>query len=540
MKSHEETRKDKNCENVKKSFDKKKYPKNRNKDSREPSKTVGYGNDPAWYYPDESIGAMFSNIPYNIPAGVKLPYPNIGSLTGNQFQTLPTFGRITYLPSYGYISMNDATAAVNVTARAVFSKIRKMNSGSANYESSDLMTYIMAMDQVYTFSHHIRKMLAFVGSYTFYNRDWPRYYFEKVAQVNYDDLCANYATYLGRFNLIVTKVNNQFAVPKGIKLFERRNLLATNLFADSTSARGQVWSFELGGYYEWTGTVKGGSSLTFVELNTPTGEYITMGELLDKFDALVSKLIAEQDLAIMSGDIVKAIGAENCYSLATYDGITPLVPVYNETVLQEIENAVVFCRPSLADKASWNILQKDNLLYCTPTLNYLFSGDIPGDTQNGFSRLMQQQNSIPINSHKDSPDWKDSLEFTRMAGYAKMEGFSEKGVGFTVHAGVEVIFEIATNYSLNTGADKLEMSQYFQIGDANGIASDKIAAMSELSKFDWHPILTLYYNVYWSGANIAGEFCGLYGEFKVFTVVPYATLDGMHDCAIMGLLDIKY
>lgn len=499
-------------------------------------------NPPELYYPDETIGRAVANLPYNIPTGMDFKaYQSTTSgdvITDFTGSSIPALMRIDYIPAYG--SFAGATAAVNVAARALDTTVRKANSGSKNYESADLMTYFLAMDQIYTMMMHLKKVMRCVGMFNYMNRTLPIAVIEKGLLVNYDDLKTNFAQYRARFNLLVRKINQAFAVPNTFKLFVRRAILEMGIFADSTSPRGQAIVFRPAGYYEWTGIESGGSSLTFKSLPT-LPEY--MYAKLDRLSDLVDALSLEQDIAIMSGDVLKAFGKENCFTLSYLEENeyqTELI--YNEDILSQIENMTIcsFASDGSSLVTPGNITQSNNLLSCSYTVKNSLE-----------SRIIFGQ-GIPLNSHKDEPDFKANMEYTRLTAYITdpfitlTSGASQINFTSEYISGI-YIYTVDRNtsgsyveYSLGSNVIKLDFHNSNATVNTLRNMYNALSAVIALNAFDWHPFVRVIFQTTtavsgWSSLTYA-PICG---DFKVATILDRTVANAITDCATLGLFNIS-
>lgn len=500
-------------------------------------------NPPELYYPDETIGRAVASLPYNIPTGMDFRAYR-SSTSGDEISdftgaSVPALMRIDYIPAYG--SFQGATAAVNVAARALDTTVRKANSGSKNYESADLMTYFLAMDQVYTMLMHIKKIMRSVGMFNYMNRTLPIAVIERGLLVSYDDLKSNFAQYRAKFNLLVRKVNQAFAVPNTFKLFVRRAILEMGIFADSTSPRGQAIVFRPSGYYEWTGTEAGGSALKYKALPTIPE---TLDAKLDRVSAMVDALSLEQDIAIMSGDVLKAFGKENCFVLSYLEENeyqTELI--YNEDILSQIENMTIcsFASDGTSLVTPGDITQSNNLLSCT------FSA------KNSIETRVMFGDGIPLNSHKDEPDFKDNIEYTRLTAYitdpyvtfnspASQINFSSEYI-----SGV-YIFTVDRNqssraymeYSLGSNVLILDFNNSNATINTIRDMYNALSAVIALNAFDWHPFVRVLFK---TSTLISGwktyTYAPICGDFKVATVLDRRIANAITDCATLGLFNIS-
>ena len=78
-----------------------------------------------------------------------------------------------------------------------------------------------------------------------------------------------------------------------------------------------------------------GTSLQPLEIDT---ENATFQTLCDRANQILTPLLTGEDFGIMSGDILKAYGAEGILHLAALSADYSVLPVYSPEVLQQIHN----------------------------------------------------------------------------------------------------------------------------------------------------------------------------------------------------------
>lgn len=479
--------------------------------------------DREWYYPNEVVGEATGSFPYNRPTGIKVGLAPSGVSTA--MDTMPSVMRINYAANYG--SFKEETAAVNIAARAMFAYVRKRNRGGVNYESADLMTYFMAVDQIVTMMAELKRDLSAVSRYELMNRTFPAA-LASACGFDVQDASKNFAAYVARFNILVDKFNRQFAVPKSFNLFRRRDYLASNIFIDGTSIRSQLYVFKLAGYYAWTGTIEGGSSLTWTAFPSSTTQ--TLDKIITDLDTAMSNLIAEQDIAIMCGDIVNAYENAEIFQMAPYQFGQSIEPVYNPDLLQQVENLTYFAA------SVGNILQNNNVLSCNHTVTI---------TDSNMAAFINS--NYPLNSYLDKPTWKDNLEFSRLITVVGPE-YDVSSNKYTLHCGSELCTSVYLYYAdSNDGSIELAVSpvtNWYEKWDfvtSSSSPSTLVAQLqfdSLLENFDWHP---------WRRRIAIGgtqsvpsaQYAGTAFDSKVTAFLSNSDIIGTHDCAILALLDIS-
>lgn len=504
--------------------------KNRRRDDKRKTPDDKKGsNDPNWYAVSEQIGKDTASIPYNVFAGTKVqnfangsPAPSY-TLGDKTFQTVPSFMAVQYVPSPG--KANNANAAVNVAARAIYSWVRHQNSGSKNYEAVDLMLYVLAMDSIYLQIMEAKRIYKAAVTYSYLNRAIPDGLLY-LLNANADDVRANLAQFRAGINLRIAKLS-ALCVPQAFDLFKRHALISSYVYADSDSDRAQFYALIASGYWKFnaTGSTTGGK-LDYVTTVTPR----TVSQILENIDDALDVLLMDEDINTMSGDILKAYGRESLYVIPELRDNEAIEFIYDEGLLNQIENASsVNARTGLTVPS---ITQANGQLVFNPTVPLQAN-----DQDTSIASRMAA--GVWLNSHKKDPDWKDNLEYTRLitmidtdsldgdfTGTAEILFGSEIVTGFTV---------VAYDYSAGVAAGyakKHISTDMFIMNETPDVSVPLVAtAVTEASKFDWHPQINIWYVTGTAGLT---DYCGAVMDLKVFTRLQAADVRRLHDTAIMG------
>nr|QIR30717.1 putative capsid protein [Chicken picobirnavirus] len=462
--------------------------KRRDKEKEVVSETSN--NDYQWYSVNDAIGSAVGNIPYNVFAGQKIDLIVKEGVTDKSDMTVPGVLSIDYFTAPG-ISKN-GTSAVNISAKALYSYVRHQNSGHSNYEASDLMLYILAMDEIYTQFYEARRILNLAMTYDYVNRNVPDLIL-KALGTNPDSIRANIAQFRGRLNLIAAKISS-LAVPNAFHLFKRHALIARTILMDSSSIRGQFYVWKTTGYRVFDPTATTGGQLVYTE-HTANRTY---EDIINELETMLSAVLGNEDMNIMSGDILKAYGRENLIIVSNIDENETANFIFDENMLAQVENS--HAEPiDVNQRATWNITQDNNEVIFNPKI-----AASAGFTQRKF-----------FNSHKDQPDWKDALEWSR--------GMCVEGsCGTEFLTGYTMTTYRYTDDSNKAVVASYPFSSYFVYVDDNSYSS-----LTDIAKFDWHPM-------WYTFSKDGTKFYGVIGDLKKFTVLDVDTISKLNDSAVMG------
>lgn len=483
-------------------------------------------NDPHWYAPSEQIAKDLASIPFNVIQGTNWDFPydtDLGSNDNNLVGT-PNVMVIDYTLYNGLAGINSETDGINMAAKQLYTTIRKSNSGAKVYEAPDLMMYILAMREIYALYFYIKRIIGIVNTYTFMNRVFPDGILRSMNwnESDIDEARSNIASYRGRLNILASKINS-FAVPKYFKVFMRDAFTASYVFSDAPTLTGQFYIMNLKGTRRWSSTDSvQGSSLVW----EPTER--SMIDLLDQLDTSLNALFYDTDVNTMAGDIVKAFGTDGLYHVEECPLDYSCVPVYDEDVLNQIQNmAWIPIRDLIQDNSELDVTQQSQNIKSGFKVNLeSYRG---GNYAATHSKYM-------INSHKDDPSYMDILEWTRMMNvildYADDESYVVGGAELYLDVR---LFQQCGDYwvedniqqDLDVDTNSSEQSTFInKIGNLRSVI--------RLGAFDWHPFIYLF-NL---GADEGpGEYglVSFYGDVKKSTLVSSDTVKRIHDAAIYAL-----
>lgn len=312
-------------------------------------------NDASWYSLNEQLLRDTASFPYSWPLGNRLDVGDKG-LDINK-GSIPGIMALYWAPTIGYSS--DATSAVNVASINTYTKIRHDNSGHANYDHQDYMLYLLAMDSVYAFHSFIKRIYGTAMLYSNTNRYYPRALVQTMG-VSFPDVQRNLARLRAYINEYAVKAS-ALAVPSKMSYMKKHYWMSENIYLDSNQDKPQTYIFVPVGFYKF-GLDEGSEPkghLSFEPLfgkndapgvsgkhipnipstwEVPTFNGLTVDDLITYGDKLLDPIIADEDFGIMSGDTLKSFGVGGCYTLPFVTETYATTPVYEEEVLDIIQN----------------------------------------------------------------------------------------------------------------------------------------------------------------------------------------------------------
>nr|AVD97085.1 capsid protein [Picobirnavirus sp.] len=300
-----------------------------------------YRNDPSWHAITPELVEDLGRKSFYHPQGSTL------SITGNKLNSsnivFPGLAAIRFIPSCG---QTDGNGGVNLAANQIYSFVRHANSGSANYNAPDLMIYMMAEANVIMYYMHLARLWAIGKNYSPMNRYIPEAYFT-AANIDFNSFLSDPAKFKSRLDLLCQKINSR-AIPAKFNYPKYLAYMVSGIFKESDydQSNQYIWMPECAFKYEGFTDSKGGM-LTPVWLQPHDGLIVatrTADQALDVLDELVSAINTDEDMGIISGDIMKAYG-NDIYRISAIPYDYSLLPIKDDVMLHAIHNATLCGTP---------------------------------------------------------------------------------------------------------------------------------------------------------------------------------------------------
>lgn len=299
-------------------------------------------NDWTWYAFNPALIRDTASYPFGVPLGTKLntSQANIddASVPGVMaFYTMPTFGQSL-----------DAMSPLNMASRDIYSFIRHANSGAANYDSPDLMIYLGAMDSIYAYLEFLKRVYGVARGYMATNRYYPQALLTAMG-IDYDDVMAHQADFRAFINSYAPRVAS-YCIPSGMSFMARHMWMYSHIFIDSDTDKAQSYFYTPAAFYSFTLDEEGKGMLEYVPFgptnNWDVGHLLSVKELQEYAMRLADGIADNQDFNIMSGDILKAYGANGIYVPQQVPEAYIVLPDYNAEVASQFENITLVGLPT--------------------------------------------------------------------------------------------------------------------------------------------------------------------------------------------------
>lgn len=318
-------------------------------------------NDPSWYTHIYPLVGDYASLPFAISNGlsyeIRSGITGVGG-SGNKYHEFPITTRyraagvtpgimtFTIMPSIGV--SDSPTSAPNIAAQQIYTLDRKANSGAVNYDKTDVMMTVVAMDSAYMLYEELLRVYRILGMYNYQNRYLPNALLESLGfssklTNHYSDLRG----VLDQFAYQLGAVN----IPDQFDFIHRHSWLFTNVYKDSESSKAQLYAYLPGYYYVWQeGQNEEPTILKLTSRSTLYGvansaETTTLIETIDQIQTAINNImipiLGSQDIGTISGDLAKAFGESGMIKISPVIEHEALNPIYSPEVIEQMSNASV-------------------------------------------------------------------------------------------------------------------------------------------------------------------------------------------------------
>lgn len=306
------------------------------KNLRSDEDTSNSGNDPAWYASNPVLLRDAASYPFSYVTGAtSLHKPSLWGSSDYESAPVDQVPGIASLHIYPTIGTSvTATDPINVASQSVYSFVRHANSGHSNYDPADLMMYILAMANMYSFLVWCQRLYGYALTYDQRNRYIPKDLI-RTNNVDADDLRTNLANFRFWMNTLIAKMVS-FAVPATMSIFSRMSFMYSDYYIEGTSIKEQLYQFVPNGFYQFGLDESAMGNLVWKAFDW--SKQMKTADIMKYGDELFNAIWSQEDFGIMSGDILKAYG-DNIIKLSQIPETYSMVPKYDPMVLTQIKNA---------------------------------------------------------------------------------------------------------------------------------------------------------------------------------------------------------
>lgn len=293
-------------------------------------------NDPKWYTLDGALSRDVGSVVFNRPLGKALEFIDSAG-TSKKYQ-VPGIATIYTVPSIGKCDVQNDP--FNVAGFNIYTWLRTKISGTRSYDPADLMFYLQAMDSAYSYLAFMTRAYGIARVYSGVNR----YVGDAMLQatgINPADLRKNLANYRAYINSYITKLS-AFIVPKTMHVFEKHFNMYNQIYMDFPMAKSQFYMYVPAMLWKYEEAAAGprlrhAEVVGFWDTDHIGFGMITYEGLIERGNNIINALMASEDCATISGDLLRAYEGD-VWRLSPLAEDTACVPIHSEEMLVQIHN----------------------------------------------------------------------------------------------------------------------------------------------------------------------------------------------------------
>lgn len=488
-------------------------------------------NDANWYMNLDPIARDYASLPMSQALGLRAY--NWERLTNDYYSTsgagMIMYGLMTisFIPTIG---PNDSgsTAPINLAAQELYTLTRRANSGAKNYDKTDLMMVIMAMDSAYMLYEDMLRAYRVMSTFSSVNRYYPNGILQSLG---YDpSLTFNIAQFRGILDVFAYKLAS-INIPDQMDIIKRHSWMCSNIYLDDDTNKSQSYAFVPRTLYKWTEGV--GDTPTHLSPRTihQVGTQLSLADITNLIDEFMNPILGSEDVGVITGDMAKAFSEAGMIKIKPVEDYAALVPVYSSEVLMQIRN--VFSVPSVPTVVPGADMTISPVLSSTVKGPYLQQkiACIPG--ADGGRRV---HCSPMLNFVTEDATPENVMVATRLISVVSAIGSG--GISNFLYYGTEVVVEMRVWYLNDTGVmagysidQDLALTTSMSYDNMN----DNFGRIQACSQFNNCPANYLFTQ---DGAN-KPLYIGPTINVNNYIYLDDETLKNLHDAATMSLFTVK-
>lgn len=498
---------------------------------------VSKSNPYAWYANFPNYAKDVATVAFGNPVGspIRLNPATNDDIVAAGVMTL------NFTPTPG-VSQN-LSSPINRQAIRLYSYLRSIQRSASTYDAADLMMYLLAVDSLYMYWAFLRRAYGVAQLFTPTNTYYPKVLLQGMG-IDPNSILANLAdfrAYINRFALNI----GRFAMPKQFDLLQRHMWMTSGLYLDSDTTRAQTYMFVPFYYYKYDNTVTTGSKLTGVtwDATVQTPATYNFSQLVQFGTQLITNMDNDEDTLNISGDLYRAYGGE-VFSVEETSENYAILPVYDKTVLSQIENCTVVGAFSNADGSATvapEITQNPSVgngaIIFAPIVTAGRAAFTPfegGNDKIGINFPFANANKV-MNMHFDAPTPEMVMEATRLLAATNSAGLIFPNFDTAVRPLTACGSEVINFMRYATMAANQQPIWNFVASNTMWLTQGTLANYNQIAtftQFDWAPMLYIC-----GDADPNNTLINMSADLDNFTSLTYDTLNNIHDAALLSLLD---
>jgi hypothetical protein len=503
-------------------------------------------NDPAWYTTSPQLTKDVGSIPFNWPIGTGVNFTPDTSAKAMFWRDKSVPGIMTMELLTGPGQSKGANSAVNIAARTLYEFVRHQNSGAKNYDPADLMMYLLAMDEAYSWYAHLVRAYGVAMLYNQKNRYYPMALL-KALGFDANNIVANLPSLRYAINRFARAIGS-LCVPRDITVFNRHVFCFANYFVDGDTAKAQTYAFVPYTIRVFDDTYTTGSSLSEVIYTKGGNTYnlkdayrnenalLNIGVIRTICDTITDTLLGSEDVGIMGGDILKAYGKENLYTIDMIPEDMAVMPLVDPEICSQIMNATCWF-----DFYEYDITQNVDIdggaIEFYP--GAVWRGAHAADTPEDASSVIPACGNRLLNIYHEDPDPSEVIYMTRLTSTVtndpEIKSVDGQSLGAYLYAfGTEIAgrCHVWTSDVENGNIVNFSNVSLHMFNSDFGTPNNELR-FERLATFNYHP--TMWFTVYSDSTAENPTANAVIQQIENYAMIESEVLYRIHDAAILSM-----
>jgi len=440
-------------------------------------------------------------------------------------------------PSAIRLSMNltvptDDTYSFGQAISTLYTKLRAVNSGTTVYTVQDLTAYVLNVRAIRAIVASIYRIVKVAQMIDIYDSRVPEALIRACFSVPAYTAVINQLPQIRALGVQIDQQSRSM-LPLNLPILDRTEWLFSNVFADSDDVKPQFYVPSIDNVRLFHTTASNTYAMVNVDISS-------VPNLLTVVAPLLSSYLTTYITNVIAGDMIKTYGDSVIRPLITdWLDQSPCIPVYDEDILQQFENA---------DVLDW---YTSSGLY--PVFRPAFDGtkfvneftppaDVTTRWINGVSTSASKpecgchstnglRNGVYVNSFRNETSPGQVLSYTRLKFHVDGTAMTDVGDPKKITDSTLAICgsEIVQNM---VGIERDANTHFIPTYPAYGTSDINYYHAPVLEQFDWHP-MQYYLTNLWAPAAIAWD-------FKNFAQINYPDVDKLHQYANYAIAEPRY
>lgn len=500
----------------------------------------GFGPNDVRWRSNTALAKLAATLPFGYPNG--LPWrESIIDLSNNATNAILLGGVLAIRVLLTLGRANDYNAGCNLAFRKSYSFVRHANSGSKNYEAADMGLYYGSYGQALGLLGYLQRIYRLITKFSSTNRTTP-IELVKMNSVDYDDIKQHQAELAWLIRWMGNSLN-ALCVPK-MPYFIACYESFKHVYEDNTSPKEQIYMLvpEDFGIYDPTYDSNGGGIKFNGSVPGAGATPLTFSALFTLVHSVMDVLLSDEDIGIISGDILKAYGDSGLFKCEA-DPDTPIEFEHSPEILQQIHNCT-FVPPYLVIVSGYKqnpgststapYLELDASASATTFSSSTAVGKV-SQYIDAFSAEPNAEEIINCCVLKASVRFKKngSNQFEADVNTLDFDLYLPRGIRIGIGSGSYAYrFDSVPTSITHLGAWPTCTGDMSAMSMGNNIVSQGSIWMTN---FDWHPILIVFAGN--SAPTVTYSKCQVVGDVQNFNFFDDIVFQRIHDTAMLSLLD---